>query len=423
MLKKLWLLPLLLWAILPAAQAADYAARDTENHLIIAFKPGTTTAAARKIAVNQGLKVLDETPNSNPNIGMLFLLTEVKAGRFQEVSDALKSNPTVKDVGGDIWIEKWIESHPASFQETPLNPAEFNSLLKDLPKPGGRGRVSTRKSDEELQWGVKKVNAPAAWPENQGDGVKVAVVDTGIDKKHPDLKVVNGYNAIDKKTSWADDHAHGTHVAGIIAAAMNGRHVVGVAPKASLFAVKVLTKEGGGNLFAILDGIMWCAQNGMQVVNMSLGAPQEMPMLQYALQAANKAGVTIIAAAGNGDGKGGSSPVNYPGAYPEAIAVSALAQQADQITKWSSRGPQVAFIAPGDKVPSTVPLWHDKSGVKAYSGTSMATPHVAGLAALAISKGANGPQAVLDALSAAAHSLGLDVEEEGFGLIDAGLLK
>src|SRR5438309_10449636 len=133
-----------------------------------------------------------------------------------------------------------------------------------------------------------------------------------------------------------------------------------------------------------MKGISWCAQNGMQVLNMSLGAPQEMPLLQYALQEAVGAGVTVVAAAGN-DGKAG----NWPAAYPEAIAVSALCptgvtnaklcpSTAEGIATFSSRGPQVAFIAPGVLIPSTVPTSNDPSGVHAYSGTSMATPHVTG---------------------------------------------
>ena len=153
---------------------------------------------------------------------------------------------------------------------------------------------------------------------------------------------------------------------------MNDKHVVGVAPKAELYAVKVLSKDGGGNLFAIMDGIMWTAKNGIQVANMSLGAPQAMPLLQYALQMAVNGGVTFVAAAGN-DGKA----VNWPGAYPETIAVSALCPTGvtnaklcpntnEGISTFACRGPEVAVIAPGVLIPSTVALWHDAGGVKAY---------------------------------------------------------
>jgi len=263
------------------------------------------------------------------------------------------------------------------------------------------------------------VNAPAAWPTNQGAGVKIAIVDTGIDPQHPELagRIAGGYNAVDKQAPWADDHFHGTHVAGIAAAALDGKGVVGVAPAASLYAVKVLTKDGSGSLFSIMGGLAWCAQNGMQVINMSLGAPQEIPFLEYALQFAYNAGATIVAAAGN-DGKA----VNYPAAYKEAIAVSALDQE-DKIASFSSRGPQVAFIAPGVKVPSSVPLGHDPSGVKAYSGTSMATPHVAGLSALAVARGSSGPEAVRAALKAAAEKVpGLGSQEQGDGVVNAARL-
>jgi len=302
-------------------------------------------------------------------------------------------------------------------------------IIKSLPKLASRGRSAFI---EEAPWGVKRVNAPAVWGGNQGANVKVAIIDTGIDPTHPDLKgrVAGGHNAIDKNQPWVDDHFHGTHVAGTVAAELDEKGVAGVAPKATLYAVKVLTKEGSGSLFGIMGGVMWCAQNGIQVANMSLGAPQEMPLLQYALQMAVGAGVTIVAAAGN-DGKA----VNWPAAYPESIAVSALCpagitntklcpSAAEGISTFSSRGPQVAFIAPGVLIPSTVPTSNDASGVKAYSGTSMAAPHVAGLAALAVAKGAQGPQAVRAALQAAASPLpGLGGSEQGAGLIDAAKLR
>ncbi|MBI4061950.1 MAG: S8 family peptidase [Elusimicrobia bacterium] len=423
-MKRLLWLPVLMGLAVCAPRAfAALTERGVENRIIVAFKLGTPAAEQRQIVAAHGLQVVDEIPS------LAVLLVQAPSHLAVPARVRLASHPKVFRADADVW-RKWIETAPASMHQTPF---AVESAVKDLAKLASSAKAASAqagKSAEEIPWGVKRVNAPAAWSSNQGSGVKVAVIDTGIDPDQPDLKVAGGHNSLDKNASWADDHFHGTHVAGTIAAAMNDKAVVGVAPKAELYAVKVLTKEGSGDLFGIMDGIMWTAQNGIQVANMSLGAPQEMPLLQYALKMAVGAGVTFVAAAGN-DGKA----VNWPGAYPETIAVSALCPAGvtntklcpnanEGISTFSSRGPEVAFIAPGVLVPSTVPLSHDASGVKAYSGTSMACPHVAGLAALAVAKGAKGPDAVRAALAAAATKLnGLSAEEQGNGLVDAAKLR
>jgi subtilisin family serine protease len=413
----------LLTGLVSAAAAQSLTAQGAEDRLIIGYKEGVSAAEQHRIAESQGLTVLREIPE------LRVLLVKAPLGRAGILSETLRVNPAVFDVEKDVW-RNWLESEP-SFQNTPFGlPAAALKAVKAARVP-----MTPKLDNGEVPWGVARVNAPSAWGSNQGANVKVAVIDTGIDPEQPDLKskVAGGYNALDKNASWADDHFHGTHVAGTIAAAMDDKGVVGVAPKATLYAVKVLSKEGSGSMFSIMDGIMWTARNGIQVANMSLGAPQEIPLLQYAIQMATKAGVVIVAAAGN-DGKA----VNWPAAYPETIAVAALCPTGvtntklcpntnEGISTFSSRGPQIAFIAPGVLIPSTVPLAHDASGVKAYSGTSMACPHVAGLAALAVAKNGGKRMKTADVraiLAGAATKLpGLTAEEQGNGLIDAGKLR
>jgi subtilisin family serine protease len=267
----------------------------------------------------------------------------------------------------------------------------------------------------EMPWGVKRVGASDAWTRTQGEGVKVAVIDTGIDATHPDLagQVAGGFNALTgaKPDAWQDDQGHGTHVAGTIAAKRDGQGVVGVAPKARLYAVKVLDKDGNGNYSDVIAGIEWAASHGIKIANMSLGADEGSEPLHRAVQAALKAGMTIVAAAGNSGGT-----VGFPGSYEETIAIGA-SDVNDKVAEFSSRGPEVDFIAPG------VDVLSDKmgGGTVSLSGTSMATPHMTGLAALAIGAGANSPSAIRAALARAAKPLtGLTPDMQGGGLVLAG---
>jgi subtilisin len=397
----------------PAANAAKFGIKGVNQRLAIVLEKGVTQAQGEALAKKQGLEVLDYYAPINT------LIVRSKPGRVGPASVRLNASPFVKGVARDFWT-KWIETAPASFQATPLPSVE--SVAKSLPKLGKNVGKNT-----EVQWGVRAVNAPAAWASNRGRGVKVAVVDTGIDPNHPELaaRVKGGVNALDENTPWHDDHSHGTHVAGIIAATMNGTGVVGVAPEADLYAVKVLTKDGSGSLFGIVKGIMWCAQNGMQVVNMSLGAAQGNFLFEMAVNQLKSADIPLIAAAGN-DGKA----VNFPAAYEAAVAISAMCPpEGDENAKlcngsalaaFSSRGPEIEFIMPGVKIPSTV----INGEIKAYSGTSMAAPHAAGLAALAVANGASGQAGVRAALKSAAVKVpNLSPSEQGNGMIDAGRLR
>ena len=166
------------------------------------------------------------------------------------------------------------------------------------------------------------------------------------------------------KASCADDNGHGTHVAGTIAAAVDLKGVAGVAPGASLVAVKVLDGDGSSSLTSVIKGIIWCGNHNIQVANMSLGAPTGFIFLRAAVMYAKAKGVVLVAAAGN-SGKA----VEYPAGYPDVIAVSA-GDPKDRIADFSSRGTKVEFIAPGTDILSTVPggRW------EAWDGTSMATP-------------------------------------------------
>lgn len=279
---------------------------------------------------------------------------------------------------------------------------------------------------ESLPWGIDRIDADLVWDVNHdmsldaganaGAGVTVAVVDTGIDLTHPDLKanIVGSYNAISPTSSANDDNGHGTHVAGIIAGIDNSVGVIGVAPNASLLAVKVLNKRGTGYISDIIEGIQWSVANGAKVINMSLGSSSDVQSFHDACAAAYSQGVVIVAAAGNSGP--GSNTVEYPAKYAEVIAVSAT-DSSNTIASFSSRGPEVEIAAPGVSITSC----YKGGGYATMSGTSMASPHVAGVAALIIASGVNGPDAVRACLAQTADDLGAAGSDVlyGNGLVDA----
>ena len=272
--------------------------------------------------------------------------------------------------------------------------------------------------------GVHQINADAvqnATVPNLGTGVKIAILDSGIDYTHPDLAPVykGGYNFVSNTTDPKDDNGHGTHVAGIVAAARNNSGIVGVAPGASIYALKVLDATGSGAYSAIIAGLQWCANpaNGIKVASMSLGGTTGSSALQAACDNALKAGVLLVAAAGN-DGSTATirDSVEYPARYSSVLAVGAV-DQSNVRPYWSSTGAEVNIVAPGVNIYSTWP----GGKYQTLSGTSMACPHVTGTAALVIASGVTGPAAIRTKLDTSATDLGtkgLDVVF-GYGLDNA----
>lgn len=214
----------------------------------------------------------------------------------------------------------------------------------------------------------------------RGRGVKVAVLDTGVDKDHFDLagQVVLEKDFTNSSSGPRDRQGHGTHCSGIVAAKDNDNGVVGVAPEAKIINGKVLGDNGSGSSSGIARGIQWAADNGADVISLSLGGPSPDPETRAAIQYAVKKGVVVVAAAGNEGPADGT--VGYPGAYDEVICV-ASSNKDGRISSFSSRGRQVDIAAPGEAIVSTYP--NDR--LATLSGTSMATPFVAGAVAVILS--------------------------------------
>lgn len=257
----------------------------------------------------------------------------------------------------------------------------FNKKINEI---NVEAKIITSTVSEKVDWGLEKLGIPEAWRISTGEGVKVAILDSGIDLNHPDLKgSIISYKDFTGSGTVQDANGHGTHVAGIIGARKNGLGVVGVAPDCQLYIGRVLGNEGNGSFDWIVDGINWCIEQKVNVINMSLGGNTPYEPLRLAINRACDYGITIIAAAGNSGApnKNNTFTTSWPANYDNVIAVGAINRDLLR-SNFSSVGPEVDVMAPGEEIYSTYPpqRW------AMLSGTSMATPFVTGVAALILAK-------------------------------------
>ena len=345
---------------------------------------------------------------------------DVEFNSVESTDDGLTVAVGVDDV--ESALER-IRQHPAVESAEPL--MQF------------RSSYTPNDPDYGKQWNLQMIDMPKAWDTTKGKGVVVAVLDTGIAyedyddfKQVPDLKGVKfatGYDFVNDDEHANDDHGHGTHVAGTIAQATNnGEGVAGVAFEATLMPVKVLNHFGSGTSADIADAIRFAADKGAKVINMSLGGGGYSPAMASAVEYARKKGVTVVAAAGNA----GRARVEFPAAYPGAVAVAAVGPEGTR-APYSSYGKDLDIAAPGgDKrkgdqngiIQNTIDQRDVSRSVYAsYQGTSMATPHVAAVAALLYAAGASGPDEVEKALFAGAKRVNDQAwtDEYGHGLLNA----
>jgi subtilisin len=278
-------------------------------------------------------------------------------------------------------------------------------------------------------WGIPYIGSQLVVSQNiNGAGVKIAVLDTGIDYNHPDLSnsYKGGYDFINNDSDPWDDNCqsyfktcHGTHVSGIIGAEHNDKGIVGVAPGASIYAVKVLDVGGFGAASLVVSGIEWAKDNGMNIISMSLASTEDNLAVLEAVNAAYNSGILLVAAGGNTGGE----PVLYPAAYDSVIAVTGIDQNGLNAS-FSPIDQKIEVAAPGVSINSTV-----QGGYGLLSGTSMAAPHVTGVAALIFSTsfadvnqdGLRDNKDVREIIRNSAFDAGIPGNDDvyGYGIVDA----
>jgi serine protease len=364
------------------------------------------------------------------------LLVKFKEGVSRQAADVVHRN---------LKAAEWKQEYNNSYQLVSFAPGREREMVeayKNRPEvayaePNYYATACFLPNDKyyPLQWNFPLINLPDAWDISTGEGVVVAVVDTGINPfgrdsfgSRSDDRLMLGYNAIAGTRGGIDFNQHGTHVAGTIGQETdNGTGVAGIAYNAKLLPVKALSFLGGGFYYSIINGIRWATDNGADVINLSLGGSANSLLLEEAVDYAYERGVTVVAAAGND----GTDEVLYPAAFEHCISVGAVRYD-KQLASYSNYGDKLDLVAPGGDaeiydyedgiLQETFWAFGIGWGYVWSSGTSMASPHVAGVAALIKSIHPEyGPDDIRQVLENTAQDLGLPGWDEryGYGLVDA----
>jgi len=277
--------------------------------------------------------------------------------------------------------------------------------------------------DYTKQWNLRSINVESAWEETKGAGMTVAVIDTGVSIV-PDLqktKFVKGYDFVNDKIEAFDDNGHGTHVAGTIAQSTNNNYgVAGIAYEASIMPLKVLSSFGGGTVADIAEAIRFAADNGADVINLSLGGSGESQVLEEAVNYAHSKGVVVVAAAGNEN----RNSASYPARYPHVLSVAATGPSGEK-APYSNFGAGVDISAPGGSesgqiLQETIDPQTGAAIFAGFQGTSMASPHVAAVAAMVKASGITEPDQIVEVLKQSVRKVQEDsLNHFGAGHLDA----
>jgi serine protease len=436
--KLLWLflliaIVLLWWYFRPDAthkltQEPDVSALSATlpDEILVDLKDDASPAQIAALERDLGIR-LEAVDDSGEAAETKLFRAHVEPGREDAVLAALAARPEVEI------------AEPDSVEQLAPGEADALAVPVDAQHEGFPNDPLYAK-----QWHLRQIGMPEAWKLAQGNGVVVAVLDTGVAYEDygrfhelPDLKgltFVDPYDFVGNSKHADDDHGHGSHVTGTIAQMTNnGIGVAGVALDVKIMPLKVLSGSGSGSVGGIADAIRYAADHGAKVINMSLGGAFPSRVLKKAVAYAHDKGVVVVCAAGN-ESRG---KVGYPAAYPGAIAVSAT-QQDEAITFYSNYGKDIDIAAPGGNttdgrgnrnnpdggvLQNTIAIQDPtRDGYFAFMGTSMASPHVAGVAALVVGEGVTDPDMVEQIIKDSARkpqNQQYSTEKYGAGIIDA----
>ncbi len=373
----------------------DEKANIVPGQMIVKYKAGTTEVM--KSALNA--KVSAVSVKSVNRLG----LTHLELPKDMDVDSAIdnfKDDPNVEYVE-PVYVRRALglrEEDGISIIESVYG---YDSSLDSSVQPYALPDIGEPYYIKGWQWGLEAINVDDMWAdvtEGERSEVTIAIIDTGVDIDHEEFEgnIVDGYDFVNHDNDADDDSGHGTHVAGIAAAAHDGKGIEGVAGGAKIMPVKVLDNHGDGNTSLVINGILFAVNNGADIINLSLGFKDPSRAEEEAIRYALDRGVTVVAAAGNERGRA----VLYPAAYDGVIAVGAVDWDGENeefiISDFSSIGTELDLLAPGVDILSAIPEELDNSGNRRWtdmgdakqdgytlsSGTSMAAPFVAGMAAL-----------------------------------------
>jgi len=410
--------------VVAGAPAAASQPPAVETHLVIGYRPGASAAELIPVHARLGARVVRNIVAVHAAVVALPLDTAAAAGPLHTtlfgdeaaaaVTPGIRTAHSTLSPGvaaaallyAALPAVAYVESDVPGGITAPSEPSAPPLLREASNADSSLARTDPFAAD---QWHLDATRLPEAWSQSAADGIRIAIVDTGVQGDHPDLDsaLQPGWNVRDGSNDTNDDHGHGTAVAGVVAAGVgNGVGVAGAAPGGRIVPVKALGADGTGWMSDVAAGIVWAADHDARVIVVAAGSRQPLRLLADAVAYAGRRGALVVAAAGNA----GAQALDHPAADAGALAVGAVDIHG-ALTAWSNRGNGLRLVAPGDDILTTA-----RDGYATASGTSLSAAIVGGVAALMIAQRPDaGPDEIARRLIATAND-----DAPAPGIVDAG---